>query len=212
MAIVAKAEDAKARFEAATAAHLTGALTDEVRIEAVGKEEWHRASDGLWRETDQAAVLDVGKLVSDEERQAVADLDAMLGPELEHRLLLRAGDELVGAYWGHQQTFGRYYMISSVVRPSWQRRGLYRALLARVIAAATASGFREIYSRHRANNNPVLIPKLKAGFVIGAFEVVPRWGLLVHLRYYTSAGARMAYDHRIDGAHAAELRARGALP
>jgi GNAT superfamily N-acetyltransferase len=208
----ASADAARARFEAATAAHLRGALTEEVTIEPVGAAEWGRHYEATWAEANaRAPVLDVARLTSEDDRAAYADLDAVLGQELEHRLLLKAGDEVVGVYWGHQQAFGRYYMVSSAIHPRWQRRGLYRALLGRVLAAATASGFREIYSRHRADNNAVLVPKLQAGFAIAAFEITPRHGLLVHLRYYPGAGPRLAFEYRIDGAHADELRARGVL-
>lgn len=195
------------------AERLSGELIEGIRLEPVGREAWQHAHAHLWdAANDRAPVLDVGRLATDEERQAVADLDAVLGAELEHRVLLRAGDDVVGAYWGQQQSYGRYYMVHSVVHPAWQRRGVYRALLARVMAAAAESGFREVYSRHRADNNAVLVPKLKAGFTIAAFEIVPRYGLLVHLRWYPSDAVRMGYEYRVDGAHADELRRRGLLP
>lgn len=204
------ADEARARFEAATAAHLTGPLTAEVRMEPVATAAWFSAHATLWGSAnDRAPTLDVGRLASAEEAAALAGLDAIVAGGLEHRLLLRAGDEVVGAYWGQQQTFGRYYMVFSVVHPAWQRRGLYRALLARVMAATAASGFREISSRHRVDNNAVIIPKLQAGFTIAGFEVAPRYGLLVHLRYYPSAAMRAAFEYRVDGAHADELRGRG---
>ena len=211
MTNVGSADEARARFARATAEHLGGELVPGVTIEQAAVDEWQRWSTALWDAAHRRPLIDVGRLQTAEERQAMADLDAVFGAELEHRLLLRAGDEVIGAYWGQQQAWARYYMVSSVVHPAWQGRGLYRALLARVMATAAASGFREIYSRHRADNNAVLVPKLKAGFTIGAFEIVPRWGLLVHLRYYPSEAVRMAYQHRVDGSHVDELRARGAL-
>jgi hypothetical protein len=149
--------------------------------------------------------------MTDEQRAHGRDLDALWPALLEHRILLRAGAEVVGAYWGLQDTWQRYYMVYSVVARGWQRRGLYRAMLGRVMAAAGASGFRELYSRHAADNNAVLIPKLQAGFVISGFELSPRFGTLVHLRYYLSDALRAAHAYRVDGSCADVVRASGVL-
>jgi hypothetical protein len=121
-----------------------------------------------------------------------------------------AGDQVIGAYWGQQETWQRYYMVYSVVAPRLAGpRPLQGAAPRGCSQAATEAGFREIYSRHRADNNAILVPKLKAGFTIAAMEVAPRFGLLVHLRYYTGLGMRLLAEHRVDGAHAPALRERG---
>jgi ribosomal protein S18 acetylase RimI-like enzyme len=210
MANMADAGAARARFEAAEERHLRGELVPGVQLVGVDAETWSLRHQDLWeRANERAPVVDLARLASEEERRAMAGLDAVLAGGLEHRLLLMDGPDVVGAYWGQQQTFGRYYMVNSVVHPGWQRRGIYRALLARVMAAAAASGFREVYSRHRADNNAVIVPKLQAGFAIAGFEIAPRYGLLVHLRWYPGEGMRQAFEYRVDGAHAAALRARG---
>jgi L-amino acid N-acyltransferase YncA len=210
MANGASADEARARFEAVARAQLSGELVAGVRMELVDAAAWADAHAGLWEQaSERSHGIDVGALASEEERAAVAGLDALLAGELEHRVVLRAGDDVVGAYWGRQESFGRYHMVFSVVHPAWQRRGLYRALLARVMAATAASGFREVYSRHRADNNAVIIPKLAAGFAISGFEIAPRYGLLVHLRWYPSDAMRLAFQYRVDGSHAAALRALG---
>jgi hypothetical protein len=124
-------------------------------------------------------------------------------------VLLRAKGEVIGGYWGGQDTEGRYAMVLAIVREDWRRRGVYSSLLTRVVVAARESGFREIYSRHRADNNGILIAKLRAGFLIAGFEVAPRWGLVVVLRMYLIETIRLLHEHRVDGEHAAELRKRG---
>ena len=80
---------------------------------------------------------------------------------------------------------------------------------AKVVEAARASGFREMYSRHRADNNPILISKLKAGFVIAGFEVAPRWGLCITLRKHLFDSFALVHEYRIDGTHGDTLRAKG---
>lgn len=204
------AEDARARFADATRRHLTSPLADDVALQHVDGAAWHAAADALWEGTMDRPGLALGPLFTPEEAAAIADLDSIVAGRLEHRLLLvDPAGAVVGAYWGQQETFGRYYMTVSVLAPAWRGRGLYRALLARVTAAVADAGFRELYSRHRADNNEILIPKLRAGWTIAAFEVTPRFGLLVHLRRYLVDAVRLVHEHRVDGAHAAELRARG---
>ncbi len=210
MAHTPSADDARARFDAATAAHLHGPLTPEVVLEPIDAAGFNQHTQPLWARDDaRTQPLELAQLMTEDERAMTSDLEAALGAPLEHRVVLRAGDEIVGGYWGVQQSWGRYYMVQSVMRRDWQRRGLYRALLPRVIATATAAGFREIASRHRADNNAVIIPKLKAGFAIAGLEVTPRFGMLLHLRYYPSAALRAAFEHRIDGSHADTLRGHG---
>jgi GNAT superfamily N-acetyltransferase len=203
------ADDARARFTTATVRHLSTPLPGGVTIRAVDALVWHEVVDAMWTGTMDRPGLDLGPLFAAEQSAALADLDAAIGARLEHRLLFEHGGEVVGGYWGQQETFGRYYMTVSVFRPEWRGRGLYTALLPRIVACAADAGFREIYSRHRADNNAILVPKLRAGFVIAAFEVAPRWGLTVHLRRYLVDGLTDVHAYRIDGARVPELRERG---
>ena len=203
------ANDARDRFSAATARHLTAPLADGVTLRHVDARAWHEQIDAIWQGSQPRPGVDLRALFTPDEAARIADLDAILADRLEHRLLFESEGDVVGGYWGGQDTEGRYCMTVSVLRADWRRRGLYAALLPRVVDAATASGFREIYSRHRADNNAVLNPKLRAGFVIAAFEVAPRWGLTIHLRRYLVDAIGLVHEHRVDGAHTAALRARG---
>jgi GNAT superfamily N-acetyltransferase len=204
------ADAARARFATATTTHLCGPLTDAVRLELVDVATWEQHNRALWDDAgDRGPAFDLRLAMTEDEQARAMDLEAALTPTLSHRVLLYAGDQVIGAYWGMQESWQRYYMVYSVVRRAWQGRGIYTALLRRVLAAATEAGFREIYSRHGADNNAVLVPKLKAGFKLAAMEVAPRFGVLVHLRYFPGEGMRQLAEHRIDGRHAAALRARG---
>jgi hypothetical protein len=61
----------------------------------------------------------------------------------------------------------------------------------------TDLGFQRIYSRHKMSNNAVIIPKLKAGFVITGFEVAMMYfGNLVELSYYTNPRRRELLEVR----------------
>jgi GNAT superfamily N-acetyltransferase len=202
------ADDARRRFDDATRTHLLAPLVDGVEVRSCTADEWRRITDPWWA-LDPRPDLDLAPLYGEAEREHIADLDALLPAPLEHRVVLHAAGAPVGAYWGRQEEFGRYYMIDTILHPDWRGRGIYRALIARIEAAARASGFREMYSRHRADNNAVLVPKLRAGWVIAAFEVTLLHGLVVHLRRYLRDGFARAFGYRVDGSHAAALRGAG---
>jgi len=202
---------ARERFAAATARHLSGPLLDGVEIRAVAQAELMETVERLWAD-DERRHARIDLLYTEEQRARLAELNGVLGDLLVHRLVFVEGGEVIGSYWGTQEPYGRYYMINTIFRRDRQGRGLYRALLPRVVATASEAGFLEIYSRHRADNNAILVPKLKAGFSIAAFEVAPRFGLLVHLRKYLVEAVDRLWRHRIDGAYADELRERGVLP
>jgi hypothetical protein len=48
--------------------------------------------------------------------------------------------------------------------------------------------------------------------LICGFEIAPRFGLLVHLRRYLNDGLERAFQHRIDGAFATEMREKKVTP
>ena len=202
------ADDARRRFDDATAAHLTAPLGDGVTIRSCDAPGWKAVADPLWAD-DPRPPPPIGSLYPPEAAARLADLAAVQGEPLAHRLVFEHGGEPVGAYFGLQESFGRYFMASTVFRRDFQRRGLYRALLPRIVAACVDAGFVEIYSRHRADNNPILVPKLRQGFTIAGFEVSPRYGLLVHLRRYLIDGVDALFHYRFDGTGAATLRAAG---
>jgi GNAT superfamily N-acetyltransferase len=203
------AADARTRFTTATTIHLSAPLAPGVAIRHVDEAEWHTEVDPMWAGTLDRPGLELGPLFSSEQSAAFRDLDAIVGDRLQHRLLFEVDGSTVGGYWGQQETFGRYYMTVTVFHPDWRGKGLYTALLARVTAAAADAGFREMYSRHRADNNAILVPKLRAGWLIAAFEVAPRWGLTIHLRKYLLESLTLVHQHRVDGANVDALRERG---
>lgn len=207
------ADDARKRFADATQRHLTAPLVDKhggaLTLRHVDADTWHATIEPLWQSAlDGRAGVDVRQLLDDDQRARLADLESTLA-RLQHYVLFERDGEFVGGYWGAQDTEGRYAMVVSVFAKALHGRGLYSAWLPRVVAAAQASGFREMYSRHRVDNNAILVPKLKAGFFIAGFEIAPRWGLTVLLRKYLVDSFLPAHAYRVDGAGAEALRQRG---
>ncbi|APX12431.1 hypothetical protein BWR18_12645 [Tateyamaria omphalii] len=135
--------------------------------------------------------------LSARELEQMTALQDRLGQPFELRLgAFDADNRFIGWSWARQETKQTLYMINSAVLPEFQRKGVYSALVSAVIAEAEAQGFQMIYSRHCATNNAVIIPKLKAGFVISKFELSDTHGVLVHLHYYTNETRRQVMDYR----------------
>ena len=87
----------------------------------------------------------------------------------------------VGWHLGQQTLAGIFEMARTGILPQHQNRGLYTALLPTILEQLKHDGFQIVSSRHNLTNNAVIVPKLKAGFVISGFEVDDRFGTLVQL-------------------------------
>ena len=123
-------------------------------------------------------------------------LRSNMGKPYELNVVVYDQDKLVGWSVGVQESAETYYMMNSGVMPAYQRKGIYTAMLNYVQREVRKKGFQKIYSRHTMTNNAVLIPKLKAGFVLHRFELCDRFGALVHLCYYTNPIRRRVMDMR----------------
>jgi hypothetical protein len=87
-------------------------------------------------------------------------------------------------------------MFTSAMDPDFQRRGAYSAILSSVVAYANEAGVSAVLSQHRADNNAVLIAKLKAGFLISGFRVSGP-GLMVELALPLRPGLERAHRFRV---------------
>jgi GNAT superfamily N-acetyltransferase len=136
-------------------------------------------------------------------RRALSDNLAQIA---QFYLLAYCDTQVVGWSYGRQETRDTYYMVNSAVLPQWRRQGIYRHMMDRVIEKCVQAGFSHIYSRHHCSNNAVIIAKLHKGFMISGMEIVPVFGTLVRLSYFSTkenadifcfrTGARkLAFDH-----------------
>ena len=156
----------------------------------------------LWMEMTQkvfarGARLAVHELLCEVERCASRDLGGLMG---EKRLRLCFGifhrENFIGWHTGDQLSGEGFYMRNSGVLPEFQGRGLYSGMLAALLPELKSLGFQVISSKHNASNNRVLIPKLRAGFVITGLEISDRFGTLVRLEYFTNPLRRDIIDYR----------------
>jgi RimJ/RimL family protein N-acetyltransferase len=75
-------------------------------------------------------------------------------------------------------------MCNTALHPVHRGKGLYTRILELVVRMAREKGFQLVTSKHYASNNAVIVPKLKAGFIITGMALDEKYGLMVHLTKY----------------------------
>lgn len=106
------------------------------------------------------------------------------------------GTQLIGWSCGWFERGAILYMANSAVVPWWRRRGVYSALVSRMIRLATDARCGLVRSRHATFNQPVLVAKLKLGFVITGTEYSEELGLLVRMSYFATEQRRREFEVR----------------
>lgn len=87
-------------------------------------------------------------------------------------------------------------MRLSAVLPKHRGNGIYTRMLKLVLKKAKADGYQKVRSYHQPSNTPVLVAKLKAGFVITGFELDEIVGSLVVLTYFFNQDRKKVFDFR----------------
>ncbi|WP_211826178.1 GNAT family N-acetyltransferase [Kistimonas asteriae] len=111
-------------------------------------------------------------------------------------LVLYQGDAFIGWSWGRQLDQETFYMASSALLEPWRRKGIYSELLRWLLAHLQTQGVQIVRSRHLATDNAIIIPKLKAGFVMTGMELSDVAGTLVQLSYFFNERRRQMLDFR----------------
>jgi GNAT superfamily N-acetyltransferase len=132
------------------------------------------------------------------ERQAQAERLAAArgGAPLVDRWLIRDGERVVAVYRGEQLDAHTYATSHAAVHPDHRRRGIYRAVIERVLATTRELGFASVVSSHAPGNNPAIIAKLSLGFRIDRLEIDALHGPCLWLRYYHDPDELAAYEFR----------------
>jgi len=139
----------------------------------------------------------VQDVLSTEEQSAIACLRERMGTPFRLNLGIFHNQEFIGWSFGVQESSETYFMANTGILPQHQNRGIYSALLPRILDMLKEEGFQIVHSRHVATNNQVLIPKLKAGFIVTGFELSDVFGILVHLSYFFNPIRRKVLDVRV---------------
>lgn len=171
-------------------------VLDDAEFQPLFREYRPKVFDGTF-------VYDPFDAMSAEEKESGARLRARLAGRFRLNLGVYQGDELVGWTFGVQESpsHDTYYMVNTGVLPAHQGKGIYTALLQVVLEAVRTQGFQVVHSRHAATNARVLVPKLKAGFVVTGMELSDVFGTLVHLSYFFNPIRRKVLDVRAGQSH-----------
>ena len=136
-------------------------------------------------------------LFSKEEINQLNNLRLNMGSPFKlHLVAYSDSGELMGWCWGFQENSSDFYMCNSAVFPEFRRQGIYSQMLIKCLDILKREGFQMVYSKHRINNNAVIIPKLKKGFVISKMEMDDRYGTMIHLHYYFNSTRYKIIDFR----------------
>lgn len=124
--------------------------------------------------------------LSEKQKAKQKKLKLLLKDKFQLKIALFYKDQFIGWTYGWQDSVhnGDFYMGSSLVLPKHRGKGLYSAMLKKVLELTEQAGFGAIRSRHICTNNPVLIAKLKLGFTINGFEQDEIMGTLVRMIFY----------------------------
>ena len=143
-------------------------------------------------------------LLSATEKDQIAGLRHNLAGALNLYFLLYDGEQPIGWHFGFQRSDLEYFMANTGLLPAYQGRGIYSAFLKYLTANLVGQGFQYLTSIHHCDNNAVLIPKLKAGFLIQAlgFLIQPmllesNYGSMIQLIYPAKPLYREAFNSRL---------------
>lgn len=106
-------------------------------------------------------------------------------------------ESLVGWFFGVQVQDETFRMINTGILKEYRNQGIYKNFLNKVLEILKEQGFQKVESHHHATNNQVIVPKLKAGFVITGLEIEDKFGTLLKLTYFFNEKRKEIVEFRV---------------
>lgn len=119
----------------------------------------------------------------------------------EYFVFSNAAGEPIGFSMGKVVNEQTFFMEWSGILPDYRRRGLYSQFLEALIPYLKALGIERVTSNHMGNNRPVLIAKLKAGFIITGVTLDERHGMLVWLARFLEPARERGFEQAFSLGH-----------
>lgn len=141
--------------------------------------------------------FNVHQMLSDLEKDKLKNLRANLTSSYKLYLKITQADKTIGWLFGCQSDDESFTMMNSGLLKPYQNQGIYSCVLKDVLAILAEAGFQKVESQHQASNNQVIIPKLKAGFIITGLDLDDKVGMRVRLTYYFNSKRRDTLAFRI---------------
>lgn len=111
--------------------------------------------------------------------------------------VLYKNDALIGWHCGSAIDSETYYMKNSAILPAERGQNLYFLVLSVLVSILKDKGYQIVTSLHHPNNQAILIPKLRFGFVISGMQLHERFRFLVEMKYHIDADRRNNYNQLI---------------
>lgn len=144
----------------------------------------------------QNVDLKLSVILADREKTKIRELSKNCETSYALRLYILHRGKKIGWHVGEQSDSQTFHMINTAIFKQYQNKGIYSAVLSKILGILKEKGFQKVYSEHHATNNQVIVPKLKLGFVITALELHDTFGVLVRLTYYFNKDRRKVIDFR----------------
>jgi ribosomal protein S18 acetylase RimI-like enzyme len=155
-----------------------------LKLKFVDEIEFNEATSEYRKEVFQDCLAIQNRQVYSEKEIHLAEANIARFSKLESvYCLLMLNDVCIGWHYGYQDTPMSYYMCNSAVLPQHRRQGYYSWLAKSVMEEVTRRGYHRIKSRHYPTNNPVIIAKLKLGFVVTGLQLSSNFGTLLELEW-----------------------------
>ncbi|WP_046246159.1 GNAT family N-acetyltransferase [Hymenobacter terrenus] len=166
-------------------------LFGDYYVAKVSPEEWEEFfSEHEARVFPNEVSLPLDAALSPTEKDKLTKLRQNLTGILSFYFLIYENERPIGWHFGFQRGDLEYFMANTGILPEYQNRKIYSAFLKYAIEQIIEEGFQYITSVHNSDNNAVLVPKLKAGFLIQAmgFLIQPmlletNYGTMIQLVY-----------------------------
>lgn len=151
--------------------HASTLLFGTYSVAEVSFDAWHAVFEQHQASVfpNEQAAISLEPQLSTTEQAKLAGLRHNLAGALHWYFLIFDGAEPIGWHYGFQRSELEYFMANTGILPEYQSRGIYSAFLKFVVERAADSGFQYLTSIHHSDNNAVLVPKLRAGFVLQSF-------------------------------------------
>ncbi len=114
----------------------------------------------------------------------------------DNYLLVDVNNKAIAMIRGWQKNFDSYYMQFTAVHTDYRKKGIYSAIVDRILDYTKMLGFSRVLSCHAPFNNAVLIAKLKKDFKIIGMDVDAALGINVLLCYFHNENLKKAFEFR----------------
>lgn len=177
-------------------AHFPAPLNEDVTVRAISRETFFEVTN-LISSQIFTPLPNLGLYIQPLAADAPSRILSQQLP-YEYFAFYNASDEPIGFSVGKLTDGLTFFMEWSGILPAYHRQGIYSSFLKKLLPYLQELGIERVTSNHMGTNRPVLIAKLKAGFVVTGMSVDERHGMVVWLTLFLNSdreeGFRQAFS------------------